>query len=80
MTIPINIGDPVEDAQQDLVTEMAAGQRQRDALDEGVDQALEDLERAFHPEGRCVICGAGKPYWRHRQGAEDWHQFKPTAT
>jgi hypothetical protein len=23
------------------------------------------IERTLHPEGRCVTCGGGKPYWKH---------------
>lgn len=34
---------------------------------------VEELERIVHPEGRCEVCGGGKPYWKHLDPNADGH-------
>lgn len=41
-----------------------------------IDEQIEELERIFHPEGRCEVCGGGKPYWKHLDpNADGYHAF-----
>lgn len=41
-----------------------------------IDAAVDELERIVHPEGRCEVCGGGKPYWKHIDpNADGYHAF-----
>jgi hypothetical protein len=41
---------------------------------------IEAIEQIIHPEGRCAVCGGGKPYWKHLDArASDWHPFTSKA-
>ena len=33
--------------------------------DEDITWLVDALEGIAHPEGRCAVCGGGKPYWKH---------------
>ena len=37
-----------------------------------IEEFVDKLEKAMHPEGRCLTCGGGKPYWKHLHD----HPFK----
>src|SRR5690348_10994373 len=40
-----------------------------------IDEQVDALERIMHPEGRCLTCGGGKPYWKHTANETEWHPF-----
>jgi hypothetical protein len=39
------------------------------------DAEMEALEAIVHPEGRCAVCGGGKPYWKHTANETEYHPF-----
>jgi hypothetical protein len=41
------------------------------------DAEMDALEAIVHPEGRCAVCGGGKPYWKHTANETDYHPFTP---
>jgi hypothetical protein len=41
------------------------------------DAEMDALEAIFHPEGRCAVCGGGKPYWKHTANETEYHPFIP---
>jgi len=40
-----------------------------------IDEQVDALERIVHPEGRCLTCGGGKPYWKHTANETEYHPF-----
>jgi hypothetical protein len=36
---------------------------------------MDALEAIIHPEGRCAVCGGGKPYWKHTANDTEYHPF-----
>jgi hypothetical protein len=39
------------------------------------DAEMDALEAIVHPEGRCTVCGGGKPYWKHTANETEYHPF-----
>jgi hypothetical protein len=40
-----------------------------------IQRAVDELEAIVHPEGRCAVCGGGKPYWKHTANDTEYHPF-----
>jgi hypothetical protein len=47
--------------------------------DPTIEQYVDEVERVLQPRGRCIECGGGEGYWRHKYAddARGYHLFTP---